>query len=296
VQHVSKTLLVLTGAIEASCAAAPHSFSRPTVREETADAYASTSRQSDLGPQKPAADVAHVDDRTADVPPRWVTLEAALTVATPDDGKLTIVAGKDLRRDTPPALITVLHANCVESTDNCSFLRELADGRAVLVCPMGNVPCGNGGAVWGGGLQALVAIVERALGTAESTLGETRPRMHDVLFGSSGGAFAARNLINSGRTGWFGLVLVGAKIQLDLAATRRAGVHRVLLAAPDGDAAASAMRAEKTTLCRAGIPARFISLGSHGHGMDDASPAKLAVHMDWVMGITDDEPSPVGCP
>ena len=253
-------------------------------------------RQSGLGPQRPAAEVARVDERTADASPRWLTLESRLTVATPADGMLTIVAGKDLRRDTQPALITVLHANCVESIDNCSFLRELADGRAVLVCPKGNVPCGNGAAVWGGGLQALVDIVDRALLTTETTLGETRPRKHDILFGSSGGAFAARNLINSGRTGWSGLVLVGAKIQLDLAATRRAGIHRVLLAAPDGDAAATAMRAEKTTLCRAGIPARFISLGSHGHGMDDASPGKLAAHMDWVMGITDDEPSPVGCP
>jgi hypothetical protein len=292
------TLLVLSSTVEASCAAAPHAFPRAKDRALSGDAQVRIAPRSEDGHQEPAADAARVDERKADLPPppRWAALETALTVATPGSGKLTIVAGKDLPRDPPPALITVLHANCVESTDNCSFLRELADGRAVLVCPMGNVPCGNGGAVWGGGLQALVDIVDRALVTTETTLGESRPRAHDILFGSSGGAFAARNLINSGRTGWFGLVLVGAKIELDLAAARRAGIHRVLLAAPDGDAAAGAMRAEKATLCRAGIPARFISLGSHGHGMDDASPGKLAAHMDWVMGITDDAPSPVGCP
>jgi len=299
VQHTSKVLLIVVGAVGAGCASAP-APSRPQLEAPLRGVFvpperASSTSEVDPHPLTSSPDPV-LDSPRSDPEPPWAKLDTALTLAGPGARNVTIVVGRGLPHDSPPPVITVLHANCVGSVDNCSFLREIADGRAVLVCPTGNVPCNNGAAVWGVSLQAVVDDVEGSLVTASSALGENGPHTHDVLFGSSGGAFAARNLINSGRTGWSGLVLVGAKIQLDLAATRRAGIRRVLLAAPDGDMAAPAMRAEKATLCRAGIPARFVGLGPHGHGMDDASPGILAANMDWVMGISDDGGGATGCP
>ena len=70
---------------------------------------------------------------------------------------------------------------------------------------------------------------------------------------------------------------------------RRAGIRRVLLAAPDFDPAAPTMRRTQSYLCRGGIPARFVSLGPHGHGMVDDSPAILAKSMGWVIDPNETE-------
>lgn len=182
----------------------------------------------------------------------------------------------------------MLHARCVDARENCEFLREIAAPNAVLVCPMGNTPCGDGSSTWAGDAKALVAEVEADTNHAEAML--ERPssaRPGDVLFGSSAGAFGARNILNAGTTRWSGLVLVGAKIEFAPTALQRDGVRRVLLAAPAWDDAAPTMRSTRKTLCRGDVQARFISLGKHPHGMVEDSPAILAGAMPWVLGRED---------
>lgn len=156
----------------------------------------------------------------------------------------------------------------------------------MLVCPTGNATCRDGSFTWEGPAAARAAYARDSVAAAERFLGEEiDPARGDVLFGSSRGAFVARDVIYEGPSGrWTGLVLAGAEIALDPAKVRRAGVRRVLLAAPDFDGAAATMRRSRGALCRAGIPARFVSLGPHGHGMVEGSPAILAKSLDWVMG------------
>jgi hypothetical protein len=170
------------------------------------------------------------------------------------------------------------------ASSNCEFLHALADGRGVLICPTGNATCADGSATWEGAPGPRAAFVRESVDAAEGALTGAL-RGPNVLFGSSRGAYVARDVIYEGARGrWTGLVLVGAAIALDPDKVRRAGVQRVLLASPDFDGAASTMQASQRALSRAGIAARFISLGRHPHGMTDDSPARLAANMAWVSG------------
>lgn len=195
------------------------------------------------------------------------------------------MAGSQVTADSPPAIITALHARCVDSRENCEFLREIAAPNAILVCPTGNTPCGNGMSTWAGDARTLAAEVEADTDFAEAAI--ERPasaRSDDALFGSSAGAFGARNIVNAGTTRWTSLILVGAKIELAPKVLEKDGIRRVLLVAPDWDEASATMKSTRKALCRAGLPARFVSLGPHPHGMLDDSPGLIAVAMPWLLG------------
>jgi hypothetical protein len=246
--------------------------------------------QATIATDEPRAAIVAAPPAPPPMAPRSTTFEGQARVFTADGHAVDVVADKALGRvASPPRLITVLHAMCISPQENCAFLRPLAEGRGMLVCPTGNATCGDGSSTWEGPAAARAEYVRDSIAAAERFLGQEIDHARgDVLFGSSRGAFVARDVIYEGPSGrWTGLVLVGAEIALDPARVRRAGVRRVLLAAPDFDGAAATMRRSRGALCRAGIPARFVSLGPHGHGMIEGSPAILARSLDWVMGSGD---------
>jgi hypothetical protein len=271
------TFALLAGACARVTQPSPRQEAPPPV--EAARAVSSPTAESNAGPPPP--------ERPAPPrPPRYSTLEGPELIPTTHGRAVDVLAGRATARASPPPLITVLHAMCLSAEDNCTFLRPLADGRGMLVCPIGNAVCSDGSATWEGAAAARAAYVRESVTSAERALEEAPdPARGDVLFGSSRGAYVARDVIYEGPDGrWTGLVLVGAEIALDPVKVRRAGVRRVLLAAPDFDGAAATMRRGQAALCRAGIPARFVSLGPHPHGMREDSPGILAESMDWVMG------------
>lgn len=245
----------------------------------------------------PTASAALVEAPTPSVPtalpsavvaaslPRYAALDATLTLDGPAGRPIFVVAGKRAPTDPPPAIITALHARCVDARENCEFLREIAAPNAILVCPTGNTPCGNGMSTWAGDARALAAEVEADTDFAEAAIERpTSARSSDALFGSSAGAFGARNIVNAGTTRWSSLILVGAKIELAPKQLEKDGIRRVLLVAPDWDEASATMKTTRRTLCRAGVPSRFVSLGPHPHGMLDDSPGLIAAAMPWLLG------------
>lgn len=224
--------------------------------------------------------------------PRYATLDGILVLEGPSGRPIFVVPGTNVTADPPPALVTALHARCVDARENCEFLRQIAAPNAILVCPTGNTPCGNGMSTWAGDAKALAAAVEADTDHAEAALGRpTSARANDALFGSSAGAFGARNIVNAGTTRWTSLILVGAKIELAPKVLEKDGIRRVLLVAPDWDEASATMKSTRRTLCRGGVPARFVSLGPHPHGMLDDSPGLIAGAMPWLLGRADG----VGC-
>lgn len=230
-------------------------------------------------PSAPSASAARIPA------PKYATLAGPLVLEGPSKRPIFVVPGASITAEAPPAIITALHARCVDARENCEFLREIAAPNALLVCPTGNTPCGNGMSTWAGDARALAAEVEADTDFAEAaTERPASARSNDALFGSSAGAFGARNIVNAGTTRWSSLILVGAKIELAPKQLEKDGIHRVLLVAPDWDEASATMKITRKTLCRAGVPSRFVSLGPHPHGMLDDSPRLIAAAMPWLLG------------
>ena len=69
--------------------------------------------------------------------------------------------------DTPMQLLGGLTAR--------EFLREIAAPNAILVCPTGNTPCGNGMSTWAGDARALAAEVGPIATTSANRTGEPTP-------------------------------------------------------------------------------------------------------------------------
>ncbi len=106
------------------------------------------------------------------------------------------------------------------------------------------------------------AAVDDAVRAAAHAIGEDGARAGDTLVGSSRGAYAACEILSHVEAGpWSSLVLIGASVDPDPARLERAGIRRVLLAAPLFDVAAPAMRVAQKKLCKAGLPARFVEMG-----------------------------------
>lgn len=220
--------------------------------------------------------------------PRYATLDGPAKVSTPAGKGVTLLPGSGLDRRSPPPLITVLHGMCLSAEENCSFVGAIAEGRAILVCPEGNATCGDRSASWDGLPKVRAAYVHAGVAAAQSALDEdTDPLRGDVLFGSSRGAFVARDVIYEGTQGrWAGVVLVGAAIVLDPDKVRRAGVRRVLLAAPDFDGAAPTMRRAQAVLCGAGLPARsWRRRGSARPRQGGGRGARMGIRIGVRIGI-----------
>jgi hypothetical protein len=84
-----------------------------------------------------------------------------------------------------------------------------------------------------------------------------------------------------------GILAQGAHVHFAAEDLRALGV-RVALAAGDLDRAAPAMQAEARRLERAGVPARFVSLGSdEGHFTSVSTGRTVAQLIDWCRGANE---------
>jgi predicted esterase len=184
----------------------------------------------------------------------------------------------------------LLHALCADDHWTCDWLQYFAMAPQWQLCPRAPVACGGGGYQWTAPAAVSRRLLERSVATTESAhAGQVRAGSV-VLAGFSQGSFAVAAVVHDlaahpGSTlGVRGVLVQGAPVHFVPADLLRLGV-RVALAAGELDAAAPAMRAEAAALARAGVDARYVSLGKdEGHFISVSTGAIVAGVVDWARG------------
>jgi predicted esterase len=165
-------------------------------------------------------------------------------------------------------LVVMLHATCMEPAAVCDGFGEAGRDTGWLVCPAGNGTCA-GEPDWEGSGRAKAAFLERAIAKVEERVGPFIDEEPGVLIGWSRGAFAARDMVVARRDlvsrRFTGLVLIAAQVAPDAATLRAAGIRRIVMAAGDYDLSRPMMMGAILALHRAGMDARYVSLGKIGH-------------------------------
>jgi predicted esterase len=165
-------------------------------------------------------------------------------------------------------IVVMLHATCMQPASVCNWFGDAARDTGWLVCPSGNGTCA-GEPDWEGSGGAKAAFLERAIARVEERVGPFVDEAPGVLIGWSRGAFAARDMVVARRDlvsrHFAGLVLIAAQVAPDAATLRAAGIRRVVMAAGDYDLSRPMMVGAIDSLKRAGMDARYVSLGKIGH-------------------------------
>jgi predicted esterase len=191
-----------------------------------------------------------------------------------------------------PAIV-YLHGMWASPEDSCPLFESAATPFGFLVCPRGNAPNGDAGAMWSGTPADAARSVHAALDAAAALAPGKLEQVRDgTLLGYSNGAYFAASLAQAEPGHWSGLVLMGMKLDLDDTALRRAGVRRVVLAAGEQDGARASMEALAAKLDAAGFPARFLSLGPGGHAFPP--PGFGSVMCEAIAWVRDADPSACG--
>ncbi len=184
----------------------------------------------------------------------------------------------------------LLHGMCADSSWTCEWLQYFEMAPQWQICPRAPSKCGGqAGYRWTSAADTL-RVVELAIATARTLHGA---RMKDgpiVLGGMSQGAYAiaalAHLLANQASPSLRvkGIVLQGAEARISVADARRLGA-RIAFTAGDRDGAAPAMRAAAADLRRAGIDARWQSMGKEeGHFSSVSTGKTMAELVDWARG------------
>jgi predicted esterase len=185
-----------------------------------------------------------------------------------------------------------LHATCMTPASVCDGFGAAARDDGWLVCPAGNATC-YGAPDWSGTGPTKAAHLERALGEVEAAVAPFLDARPGVLIGWSRGAFAARDILYTATsdkahaglaTRFRGLVLLAAHVTPDASRLRAAGITRVVMAAGDYDGARPTMTAAVATLARAGIAARYVSLGKIGHVWPEDFDGRMGAAITWAAG------------
>ena len=163
--------------------------------------------------------------------------------------------------DDARATFVYLHGVCGLTTNGCGHF-EGAPGW--LVCPQANRVCANGGSSWGGSLEDEAALVDRAVEAARARWPESA-RAPVVLVGFSQGAYVAMEVARARPGAYAGLLLIGADTEHAIDRLRASRVPRVALACGAYDGMFGGMQGTPKALARAGVSARFESLGLVGH-------------------------------
>ena len=227
------------------------------------------------------------------VPARlWVT--AALCVASaagaaPDPERLDFGAKRPAvyyssqRDEAKRPLIVMLHGMCALPEYECPVFRTGATRDGWLLCAPGPAACaGGGGAMWVGSTKALVQAVEtplRALGDRHAERIDARRK---ALVGYSLGAPAALRIALAQPGEWSGLMIVNAGVEPSAATVRKAGVKRIALVAGDRDRSAHKLKRAALRLQRAGVDARYFSMGAVGHYFDASSESRMVEALTWL--------------
>jgi predicted esterase len=196
--------------------------------------------------------------------------------------------------DEEPRPVTVLlHGMCADSSWTCDWLQYFDMRPQWQVCPRAPGRCRTEpGYSWTGG-AATRRVVELALSTLKQRHGARVRDDSVVIAGFSQGAYALAGLVHelalrpSPSIHVRGILAQGAHVHFTPADVRALGV-RVALTAGDLDGAEPAMRAEAEQLARAGVEARFASLGrDEGHFTSVSTGRTVAQLIDWCRGAED---------
>jgi predicted esterase len=185
---------------------------------------------------------------------------------------------------SPFPLVFMLHGMCGEPRSTCDFWSPGARHASWLVCPRGNVACGED-FDWRGDGEEKARHLDAAGGAVRARFGAlVAPPGDDILVGFSRGAFVARDVAYARPGRYRGLVLIGAALSPDPERLRAAGIVRVVLASGDKDGARGAMIQATARLLRGGVEARFVSTGPIYHQLPENLEAILGPALAWVRG------------
>jgi predicted esterase len=172
---------------------------------------------------------------------------------------------------------------CGHPENACPWFAEGATPHGWLVCPRGPNVCGSG-ASWGS-REEDERLVESAITRASAQWpGEVSARSGRTLVGFSLGGIVALDLAQKSEGKYVGLVLIAAQARPNAALLKKAGVHRVVMAAGDYDMTHDTMESDARALDAAGLSARFVSLGKVGHTFPRDMSTRMKDALDWVAG------------
>ena len=158
----------------------------------------------------------------------------------------------------------MLHGMCGEPLASCGYWSDAGRDGSWLLCPAGNVRCGDSWD-WRGDGERKARHLDEVSRALQDRYGEHVSLGDDILIGFSRGAFVARDVAYARPGRYRGLVLIGAALQPDPARFRRSGIKRVVLASGDHDGARPTMLKATARLQRGGVEARFVSTGPIWH-------------------------------
>lgn len=187
--------------------------------------------------------------------------------------------------DVPRPAIVYFHGTWASPEDSCSYFERGAAPFGFLVCPRGNARAGAG-YTWNGGYAIAGPRLAAALDRAEAMAPSRLAKSGGTLVGFSIGAKVALDVALAEPGRWSGMVLMSMRLALDAAKLRAAGVQRIVLAAADDDGARASLVQATDALVRAGVDARFVSLGRVGHHFAADMEDRMADAIAWVHGAT----------
>lgn len=187
----------------------------------------------------------------------------------------------------PRPAVVMLHGMWSSPEETCPAFAPAIPPDVFFVCPRGNAPMSDGspGKMWSGSYATALPNVRAALDAASALAPGKLDARGGTLAGYSNGAWFAADIALHEPQRWTGLVLLSMQLDLDAARLRAAGIARVVLAAGDRDLASGSMRALAASLDRAGLPARFVSLGPGGHELPADVAERLREPVAWVRAI-----------
>lgn len=198
----------------------------------------------------------------------------AIFVKTEQGNVLAYPPGPAAAKDAP--LVVYLHGVHGKAENGCPFMRSGPDA-GWLVCPEPKVRDGEGWS-WTGKVQKDHAIVANAMKATRSTA----PR---VAVGFSQGAYLTVDLLKKNKESFRSVVLLGASVDPDATMLKDRGVKRVVLGASKDEPWHASLQRSVAKLQRAGIEARFVSLGHVGHIYVAEDPEVLREAIAWASAI-----------
>ncbi len=182
----------------------------------------------------------------------------------------------------PLPMVMMLHGVCGGPVGGCQALGAAGRDDSWLVCPGGNVRCGDNYNWKGAGERKAKHLDAAALAMRARYPELVAPPGQDVLVGFSRGAFVARDVAYARPGRYKGLVLIGAALKPDPKRLLESGVRRVVLASGDFDGARPTMVKATAKLILGGVEARFVSTGRIYHQLPSDIAEVLAPHIAWV--------------
>jgi predicted esterase len=173
-------------------------------------------------------------------------------------------------------LVVYLHGVQGRAENGCPFMRS-GPGAGWLVCPEPKLKHGDGWS-WTGKVQKDDVIVSSAIKATRSTA----PR---VAVGFSQGAYLTVDLLKKHKESFASIVLLGASVDPSAKMLKGRGVKRVVLGASKDEPWHGTLQKRVSKLQRAGIEARFVSLGHVGHIYVGEDPEVLREAIAWASAI-----------